>query len=98
MLAALALAPVYAMHRRALAPERYARGTEETIQYSAPVEAFLATSSWNRLYGEVTDVFRTVGPNNLFPGVVLPFVVAAAAHRARRGAGSGRAARRSHSP
>ena len=41
------------MHQKALAPERYARGTDETILYSAPVESFLATSSWNRVYGEV---------------------------------------------
>jgi hypothetical protein len=79
VLAGLALLPSYVMHERALAPERYARGTEETILYSAPVEAFLATSAWNRLYGETTDAFRTVGPNNLFPGLVLPLVVLAGA-------------------
>ena len=73
------------MHKRALEPERYARGTEETILYSAPVEAFLATSAWNRLYGEATDVFRTVGPNNLFPGP-------RAAGARRRGRGGARAA------
>ena len=75
VLAGLALLPFYVMHKRALDPERYARGTEETILYSAPVEAFLATSAWNRLYGEVADAFRTVGPNNLFPGLVLPLLV-----------------------
>ena len=85
VLAGLALLPFWAMHKRALDPERYARGTEETILYSAPVEAFLATSAWNRVYGEVTDVFRTVGPNNLFPGLVLPaLVVAGAVSLARR--------------
>jgi len=85
VLAGLALLPSYLMHERALEPERYARGTEETILYSAPVEAFLATSGWNRLYGEATDAFRTVGPNNLFPGLVLPLVAAAgAAALARR--------------
>lgn len=76
-LAVVMLAPVYLMHSRALAPERYVRGTEETIQYSAPVEAFLATSSWNRLWGEATVAFRTVGPNNLFPGLTLPVLVGA---------------------
>ena len=50
------------MHQKALEPERYARGTEETILYSAPVESFLATSSWNRVYGEATDAFRASGP------------------------------------
>ncbi len=74
-LAGLALLPVYVMHKRALDPERYARGTEETIQYAASVESFLATGSWNRLYGEITDPFRVIGPNNLFPGVLLPVLV-----------------------
>jgi hypothetical protein len=72
VVAGLALLPVYRMHQKALEPERYTRGTEETILYSAPVESFLATNSWNRIYGEVTDAFRTSGPNNLFPGLVLP--------------------------
>jgi hypothetical protein len=72
VLAGLALLPLYRMHQKALEPERYARGTSETIQYSAPLESFLATSSWNRLYGEATDAFRAEGPNNLFPGLVVP--------------------------
>jgi hypothetical protein len=29
------------------------------------------------LYGEATDAFRTIGPNNLFPGLVLPGLVIA---------------------
>ena len=77
VLVGLALLPVYFMHQKALAPERYARGTEETILYSAPVESFLSTHAWNRVYGEVTDAFRTVGPNNLFPGLVVPGLVLA---------------------
>jgi len=77
VLAGLALLPVYRMHQKALAPERYARGTEETILYSAPVESFLSTSSWNRVYGEIADAFRTVGPNNLFPGFAVPGLVLA---------------------
>jgi hypothetical protein len=79
VLAGLVLWPVYAMHKRALDPERYARGTEETIQYAASFESFLSTSAWNRVYGEATDVFRTVGPNNLFPGLVVPGLVLAGA-------------------
>ena len=79
MLAGLALLPVYLMHKRALDPEQYARGTEETVQYSASVEAFLASSSWNRLYADVTDPFRVIGPNNLFPGLVVPGLVLAGA-------------------
>ena len=74
-LAGVLLLPVYVMHHRALAPERYERGVAETILYSAPVESFLATSAWNRVYGEVTDPFRAVGPNNLFPGLVVPGLV-----------------------
>ena len=75
VLAGLALLPVWWMHHQALAPEHYARGTEETILYSAGVESFLSTSAWNRVYGEATDAFRTVGPNNLFPGLVVPGLV-----------------------
>ena len=72
------------MHQRALEPQRYARGTEETIQYSAPLESFLATSSWNLLYGEATDRFRAAGPNNLFPGLVVPGLALAGAIVVRR--------------
>ncbi len=79
VLAALALLPVYLMHQKALAPERYARTTAETVQYSAPVESFLSTSRANRIYGEATDVFRVAGPNNLFPGLVVAGLVIAGA-------------------
>jgi hypothetical protein len=91
VLAGLALLPVYRMHQRALAPERYARGVEETILYSAAVESFLSTHSWNRVYGEATNVFRTVGPNNLFPDLVVPGLVLAGGSRCDR---SGRAGKR----
>jgi len=80
-LAGLALLPLYLLHRAALAPERYERGPEETTYYSAALESFLATSSWNRLYGDATDPFRTIGPNNLFPGLVLPGLVTLGAVR-----------------
>jgi hypothetical protein len=79
VLAGAALLPFYVMHRRALAPESYARGADETVLYSASVESFLSTSAWNRVYGEATDAFRTVGPNNLFPGLVLPGLAVAGA-------------------
>ena len=78
-LGGLLLLPVYLLHRRALDPERYARGSEETIQYAASVESFLASGSWNRLYGDLTDPFRVIGPNNLFPGIVVPGLVVAGA-------------------
>ena len=83
-LAGLALLPVYRMHQKGLSPENYSRGTEETILYSAGVESFLSTSAWNRVYGEVTDAFRTVGPNNLFPGLVVPGLVLAGVIALRR--------------
>jgi hypothetical protein len=78
-LAGLALCPLYLMHHEALAPERYARGSAETVFYSAAVESFLATSSWNRVWGEPTAPFRTIGPNNLFPGLVVPLLALAGA-------------------
>lgn len=78
-LAGLTLLPLYIMHKRGLEPERYSRGTEETILYSAPVEAFLATSSWNWIYGEVTASARTTSSNNLFPGLVVPGLALAGA-------------------
>jgi hypothetical protein len=84
VLAGLALLPVYLMHHKALAPEHYARGTEETILYSAAVESFFATSAWNRVYGETSDAFRTVGPNNLFPGLMVPGLILAAVIAVRR--------------
>ena len=84
VLAGLALLPVYRMHQKALAPEHYSRGTEETVLYSAAVESFLSTSSWNRVYGEVADAFRTVGPNNLFPGLMVPGLVLAGVVALRR--------------
>jgi hypothetical protein len=85
-LAAVSLLPLYLVHRAALDPERYARGASETTFYSAAIESFLATNPWNLLYGDLTDPFRTIGPNNLFPGLVLPgLVVAGAVLLARRG-------------
>jgi hypothetical protein len=80
-LAGILLLPLYLMHRKALQPERYERGSGETTYYSAALESFLATSSWNRLYGEATDPFRTIGPNNLFPGLVLPVLAVLGAVR-----------------
>jgi hypothetical protein len=81
LLAGAALVPLYLVHRQALQPERYERGSGETTFYSAAIESFLATSSWNRLYGEATDPFRTIGPNNLFPGLLLPGLAALGAWR-----------------
>jgi hypothetical protein len=83
--AAVALLPLYRLHRAALAPLGYARGAGETIEFSAALESFLATSSWNHVWGEVTAPFRDTYSNNLFPGLVLPALAAAAGvARARR--------------
>lgn len=76
--AAVMLLPLYVMHKRALDPLGYERGTGETVVYSAAVESFLATTSWNRVYGEVTGEFRSTNANNLFPGLVLPLLAVAA--------------------
>ena len=70
--AAVMLLPLYVLHKRALDPLGYERGTGETVVYSAAVESFLATTSWNRVYGEITGEFRSTNANNLFPGLVLP--------------------------
>ncbi len=85
--AGIALLPLYRLHQAALAPLGYARGTLETIEFSAALESFLATSSWNHVWGEVTAPFRDTYSNNLFPGLVLPLLAVAGAvllARARR--------------
>jgi hypothetical protein len=82
--AALGLIPLYLLHHAALAPLHYTRGPEETAQFSAAVESFLATSSWNHVWGEVTAPFRTTYSNNLFPGLVLPASVLVGAVGLRR--------------
>ena len=78
-LAAAGLVPLYLLHHAALDPLGYQRGTYETSVYSAALESFLATSSGNALYGEVTGPFRTTQANNLFPGLVLPVLALAGA-------------------
>ena len=74
-LAGLGLWPLWLLHHRGLAPLGYVRTTSETVHYSAALETFLATSSWNWLYGEVLRPFRDTEANNLFPGFVLPAIV-----------------------
>jgi hypothetical protein len=78
-MAALGLLPLYLLHQAALAPLHYSRGPAETMQFSAALESFLATSSWNVVWGQVTAPFRTTYSNNLFPGLVLPLAVVAGA-------------------
>jgi hypothetical protein len=78
-IAALALMPLYLLHRAALEPLAYVRGMEETVSFSAPLEAFLATSGHNRVWGVATAPFRTWHSNNLFPGLVIPGLALAGA-------------------
>jgi hypothetical protein len=82
--AGLALLPLYRLQSAALRQVGFARGREETILYAAALQSFLATSSSNRVYGELTAPFRLHGPNNLFPGLVIPAIVLGGALWLRR--------------
>ena len=75
-LAGLGLYPLYVLHQAAFVPHGFVRGRAETVFYSASLESFLATSPWNRLYGELTTQFRNEGSGYLFPGLVVPALVA----------------------
>src|SRR5262245_17270321 len=75
-LAGLGLYPLYVLHQEAFVPHGFVRGRSETVFYSASLESFLATSPWNRLYGELTAPFRNEGAGFLFPGLVVPALVA----------------------
>ncbi len=77
LLALLLLLPLRALHHAALEPLGFARGAQEMRDYSARLESFLATSAWNRVWGEASARFRT-GPSNLFPGLA-PLLLPAAA-------------------
>lgn len=81
--AALALLPLYALHRAGLDPLQYVRGPEETTLYSASLETFFATQPWNWIYGELTAPFRTAA-NELFVGLTRPIVILIAAWYAWR--------------
>src|SRR5688500_4065081 len=74
VVAGAGLLPLYLLHRNALDPLGYVRSASETAFFSAPLESFLATHSWNRVWGEATAAFRTSHSNNLFPGLVLPLL------------------------
>jgi len=82
--AAVGLLPLYLLHHAALSPLHYTRGPDETAQFSAAIESFFASSSWNHVWGRLTSVFRTTYSNNLFPGLVLPASVLAGALALRR--------------
>jgi len=70
-IAALGLYPLYVLHREAFDPHGFIRGRAETVFYSASIESFFATSPWNRVYGDLTEPFRSVGSGYLFPGLVV---------------------------
>ncbi len=74
-LAALGLYPLNVLHRQAFDPHGFVRGRAETVFYSASLESFLATSPWNRLYGDLSAPFRAEGSGYLFPGLVVPALV-----------------------
>ncbi|HEV8254774.1 MAG TPA: hypothetical protein VGQ78_08465 [Vicinamibacteria bacterium] len=77
--AGIALLPLYALHRAALAPLQYTRNTAETAEYSAAIETFFSSPSWNRVWAGPTAAFRDTHSNNLFPGAVLPLLALAGA-------------------
>ena len=77
---------------------RLRAGAGETVVYSAALESFLATSSWNHVWGEVTGaVPRPPYSNNLFPGLVLPVLAVAGGAPALAATAAARAARPSRS-
>jgi hypothetical protein len=80
VLAGLGLYPLYVLHREAFAAHGFVRSRAETVFYSASLESFLATSPWNRLYGELTTPFRSEGSGFLFPGLVVPALVGLGAY------------------
>ena len=74
-LAAIAILPLRALHAAAFTEHGFVRPEDQAVFHSASLESFLATSSWNRVWGEITTPFRTLGSNNLFPGLVVPALV-----------------------
>ncbi len=81
--AACGVLPLYLLHRAALQPLGYARGTGETALYSASLETFFAAAARNHVWGDLTAGFRGYG-NDLFPGLVLPALVVLGAVQLRR--------------
>ncbi len=87
VLLVLGLLPLHALHEAAFTSEGFVRPESHAVFHSAELESFLAAQSSNWLYGELTTPFRTLGSNNLFPGLVVPGLAVAGALalvRARR--------------
>ena len=72
---ALGFLPLRALHNGAFEQHGFERGRDETLMYSASLESFLATSSWNRIYGGITEPFRDAAAGYLFPGLIVPGLV-----------------------
>jgi len=77
----LSLLPLQLLHRAAFASENFARPETHAAFHSAGIESFFATSSSNWIWGEVTTPLRSLGSNNLFPGLVAPGLAIAGAFR-----------------
>jgi hypothetical protein len=77
LVAGALLLPLYLLHRAALRPLGFDRGSAETILYSAGLETFFAASARNRVWGALTGELRGL-PNDLFPGLVPVVLVALA--------------------
>jgi hypothetical protein len=73
-LAGVLLLPLQRLHHAALTAHGHERSEAETTLHSASLESFLATSPWNRLYGDLTGPVR--GNTNLFPGLMIASLVA----------------------
>jgi hypothetical protein len=75
------LLPLRLLHQRAFESEGFVRPEAQAIYHSTGLESFLATSSLNWIYGELTTPFRSLSSNNLFPGLVAPALALAGAWR-----------------
>ncbi len=77
----LTLIPLQLLHRAAFSSEDFERPEAHAVFHSAGIESFFATSSSNWIWGELTTRFRSLGSNNLFPGLVVPAIAVAGAFR-----------------
>jgi hypothetical protein len=79
LVAGALLLPLRSLHAVAFEAEGFSRPLDHAVFHSASIESFFATSSWNNVWGELTAPNRTMGSNNLFPGLLVPLAVLAAA-------------------
>lgn len=77
--AALALLlPLQWLHQQALKPLHYERTVDETVFFSAPLQGLLSTSAGNRVWGAFTENLRTIVEADLFQGLTVLALAAAA--------------------